>query len=789
MDELMIRDLEAAYGNNQVSIARTREARLSLGKSAEAFARQIGDYWLLDFVRSEDSHFLGTATSYLIRAIHENQVGEPDSALSSSRHAKQIFKANHNLPGTLRARFEEVYALHRLSLGTDCLPAALALQRSLPAIRYPWLQIQIGFELSVCKGLTGDFGGSFTEAENALSLSQKFRFPTLSLRGYGLLAELKVTNGNDDEAWAITRQGVGALWGSNFQPMRGYQLYAGIAFSAENHKEWYLATALNREANSFVEKTDNSSIKAMAHYRLSGDALMSGDNSLAAEQFTKANLLFASLPQTQSLKAYRAYGRLVLAGLEAQKSQLSRSRELLADSEPNLGNLPDYVLQLTYLQIEGDLALRSHAPATAEKAFNSALKIGKAWLQLLHSDRDRLAWNAQMGNIYRALVKIHALDHKDPARALAIWEEYRSIATNVNDKGDLNGNTTDAWLKNTATSLTDKTIIAYSQFEEGLAIWLLDDRGLQFHWQPITAHEMEKKASRFRMLCSDRLSNTNDLHSVARELYSLLLEPFESRLDSHRGLVIETDSSLTGVPFSALRDSTGRYVLENFTTSYSPSIAFLNTIKPPAGHRLLALHALIVAPSAPVDSSLLPLRDAILEAQEVGKHFAEPKILSGNEATLARFGKEIENSGVFHFAGHAVLMGDAIGLVFTPVSNAYTPSSVALLSSETIEKGNLHHLRLVVLAGCSTAGSPESDSFGRYNLVGEFLRAQVPHVIAMGWDVDSATTRMLMESFYSELDTDVSVPNAMRSAQLALLSHPDTSHPFYWAAVSAFGGS
>jgi len=436
------------------------------------------------------------------------------------------------------------------------------------------------------------------------------------------------------------------------------------------------------------------------------------------------------------------------------------------------------------------LALRSRAPATAEKAFNSALRIGKAWLQLLHSDRDRLAWNAQMGNIYRALVKIYALDQQDPARALATWEEYRSIATKVKDRSDLNRDTADGWLKSVTASLTDKTAISYVQFEDGLAIWLVDDRGLQFRWQTITASEMEKKASRFRLLCSDRLSNTNDLDSIERELYALLLAPFESQLDSHRVLVIETDTSLTGVPFSALRDSTGHYLLEQFTTLYSPGLAFESTIEHPSGHRLLELRALIVAPPAP-DSplDLLPLRDAVLEAQEVGKHFVNPKVLSGSEATLAGFGKEIENSGVFHFAGHAVLMGDAIGLVFTSAPNSFTASGTALLSSETIEKGNLRHLRLVVLAACSTAGGPQSDTIGRDNLVGEFLRAQVPHVIAMDWDVDSATTRMLMESFYSGLDADGTVPKATRSAQLVLLSHPQTSHPFYWAAVSAFGGS
>ena len=41
----MIRDLAASYGNNQVSIARTREARISLEKSSHALAQESGDYW------------------------------------------------------------------------------------------------------------------------------------------------------------------------------------------------------------------------------------------------------------------------------------------------------------------------------------------------------------------------------------------------------------------------------------------------------------------------------------------------------------------------------------------------------------------------------------------------------------------------------------------------------------------------------------------------------------------------------------------------------------------------
>ena len=175
-----------------------------------------------------------SATYLLVRAIHENQLGEPDSALSTARQAQQIFNANHNLPGMLRARFEETYALHRLSLGTECLAAARALQRSLRTTRYPWLQVQIGFELSVCKGLTRGFWRVLFRTEKRTVSLSKIRSSLSHLRGYGLLAELKVTNGNDDEAWSITREGVRTLWRSNSRNARLSALCWNSVFSGES---------------------------------------------------------------------------------------------------------------------------------------------------------------------------------------------------------------------------------------------------------------------------------------------------------------------------------------------------------------------------------------------------------------------------------------------------------------------------------------------------------------------------------------------------------------------------
>lgn len=762
------------------------ESRLPAQELAGTIVEHTGDPWLRDFLRSERS-LSWTAIPYLVEAMRENQAGEPDLALASARKAIRLFNTEKNLPGSLRAQFEEVYALHRASRGKDCLDAAFRLRSRLKLTSYRWLRIQTSLEMSLCEALMEDMGNSLTLIKSTIEEARAWGFPTLVSRGLGLLTELNATNGNDAEAWRIARQGVQIFLSAKLPPMRAYQLYAGIAYSAENHHEWSLAVALNREANFFVEKTANLTIQAMAHYRLAGDALMVTDNALAADEFSKANRLFAGLPPTVTWKAYQSYGELILAGLSAQRNQTSDSLELLSHSENNLQNVQDYVLQLTYLQIKGDLNLRRSQAAEAERSYLAALQIGKKWLQLLHSDDDRLAWNMQMGNIYRALVRLYARSEGDPAKAWEIWETYRAVAAK---SAWHNQSVATVPLTELSKSLSKKTLITYVVFDDGVGIWVSDDRGLHFHWQSVTALELERQISHFRELCSKPKLQIDELTKSGQQLYSVLLAPVEAELEAGRVLIIDADASLTELAFSALVDPANHYLVERFALVVSPSLTFEKSAETPARQPLLAGRAIIVAPLAQSDPDydLLPLKEAVLEAHDVAMHFKTSNLLLGADATLDRFEQEIAATDAMHFAGHAVLSGGRIGLVFSKNASTTNSRVPALFTAEDAEKEKLGRLRLVVLSACSTAGG-ETNPFTRGNLVGGFLRAGVPHVIGTHWDVDSATTRTLVEKFYFNLESESSVAIALRTAQLSIFSDTRTAHPYYWAAMAAFGGS
>ena len=60
--------------------------------------------------------------------------------------------------------------------------------------------------------------------------------------------------------------------------------------------------------------------------------------------------------------------------------------------------------------------------------------------------------------------------------------------------------------------------------------------------------------------------------------------------------------------------------------------------------------------------------------------------------------------------------------------------------------------------------------------------------IASLWKVDDAGTQVLMTAFYGELQKgDVTVTEALRRAQVALIKSPNYNHPNYWSAFFAIG--
>jgi CHAT domain-containing protein len=326
-------------------------------------------------------------------------------------------------------------------------------------------------------------------------------------------------------------------------------------------------------------------------------------------------------------------------------------------------------------------------------------------------------------------------------------------------------------------------VLAYGLLPGGLAIWSYDDRGVSAQWIPKPTQDLQELAARFSDLSSDPKSELSALRRDAHTLYGALIAPVEGRLVPGRTVVIEAEGPLARVPFEALLDSNGHYLVERWPIVHSlgqDSDARLREV----GTISADLSALVVGSTAssPADG-LIPLPDVAAEADVVASGFHSASVLKGGEATLDAVRNELPGAAVFHFAGHSLATPAKAGLMLAGETGTDPP---LLLDADALRRVKLPSMQLAVLSACSTAAGSGSSS-GFNSITEALLRAGVPHVVASRWAVDSVEARAFVEDFYRNALSGQSVSDAIRLTSRKMLSNPRTAHPYYWSAFAAYG--
>jgi CHAT domain-containing protein len=111
------------------------------------------------------------------------------------------------------------------------------------------------------------------------------------------------------------------------------------------------------------------------------------------------------------------------------------------------------------------------------------------------------------------------------------------------------------------------------------------------------------------------------------------------------------------------------------------------------------------------------------------------------------------------------------------------------ITATELERGDLGHLRLVVLSACETIRSRSGRSGGFAGLAGAFLAAGAGGVVGSLWPVDDRLTQALMSEFHRAYRQSGDGADALRAAQLRLLqsAEPALRAPTAWAAFRYAG--
>ncbi|WP_437815778.1 CHAT domain-containing protein [Sorangium sp. So ce1078] len=318
-----------------------------------------------------------------------------------------------------------------------------------------------------------------------------------------------------------------------------------------------------------------------------------------------------------------------------------------------------------------------------------------------------------------------------------------------------------------------------------------------------------------------------DPQRAARALDERVMQPVRALLGGARWLFLSPDGELNLVPFGALVDEHGRYLLEHSSFTYltsgrdllrshhhdprraEPGLPALVVGGPEFGSATRHARFRREAPAGAAPQrrsadmralSFPPLPGTLPEATAIAGRFPGAKALTGLDATEEAL-KAAAHPRILHLATHGFFLPDVERADGALGENPLLRSGLALASANRPHDGpedgvltaleasalDLYGTQLVVLSACETGLGEVKRADGVYGLRRALVLAGAETQVMSLWKIQDRETRNLMTSYYEKLATGGGRVEAMRQAQLEMRARPETAHPFYWAAFIVSG--
>ncbi|MGC1393607.1 MAG: CHAT domain-containing protein, partial [Coleofasciculaceae cyanobacterium] len=257
-------------------------------------------------------------------------------------------------------------------------------------------------------------------------------------------------------------------------------------------------------------------------------------------------------------------------------------------------------------------------------------------------------------------------------------------------------------------------------------------------------------------------------------------------------------SSLFLVPFAALQDEQGKYLIEKHTILTAPAIQVLELTHKAREQRVGAhgrapiqgKDVLVMGnptmPSVPNETGNLQQLSSLPGSETEANAIAQllnTQAIIGAAATKSAILEKLKTARIAHLATHGLL--DDFKLSGVPGAIALAPSGNdnGLLTSSEIFDLKLN-AELVVLSACDT-GRGDIKGDGVVGLSRALISAGVPSIIVSLWSVPDAPTASLMTEFYRQISQNPNKATALRNTMLMMMKQ--YQHPRDWAAFTLIG--
>ena len=373
----------------------------------------------------------------------------------------------------------------------------------------------------------------------------------------------------------------------------------------------------------------------------------------------------------------------------------------------------------------------------------------------------------------------------------------------------------------------DTLLLQYYLGEKRSFLWAVTKDNISSYELPPKA-SIEKAVREFRGTVTNRRANSTALVETSKSLYQMILAPVAAQLKNQR-LSIVSDGILHYIPFAAISLPT-----TSSEAKYLPLIAKHEIVNLPSASTLSILRQ-DIQQRKPAPKTIAIVADPVFSGEDnrletavstpsenwgkynlsrsarqldVGIWDRLPATRTEAEAIIAMLPEsesisyldfaanrtnatnpELSQYKIIHFATHGLL-------------NSINPELSGIVLSMLDKQGNslngflrLHDIfnldfsaDLVVLSACQTGLGKHIRGEGLVGLTRGFMYAGTPRLLVSLWNVDDDATAGLMSKFYElMLKQKLSPTEALRRAQLEMVSETTWKSPYYWSAFTLQG--
>jgi CHAT domain-containing protein len=332
-------------------------------------------------------------------------------------------------------------------------------------------------------------------------------------------------------------------------------------------------------------------------------------------------------------------------------------------------------------------------------------------------------------------------------------------------------------------------LLSFHLSKEELVVFVITGNQFEYYKAPLTINF-------FRIIDSFKLSlygtvpgNRYNGMSISTVLYKSLITPLAPMMSNIERLIIIPDDELNYLPFEALADENGRYMVEKYSIQYQYSTALLEK----EDNSKKAKGILAFAPFASkgfADSA--GSRFSVLHASKDEIVDLQGEIFTDSGASKNNFLLSANHYGIIHLATHASVDNEIplrSFIAFYPVSGT-NPDAFKLYAQE-IYNLKLDSTQLVILSACETGTGKLVKGEGLMSLSRAFAYAGCPDIITSLWKAEDKTTAFITKKLHYYLEKGYSKDKALQFSKLDFLKSneidPGFKSPNYWAHLIFIG--